>query len=96
MYVKVLDNTTAIIKRSKGGGISRFPDIWQGVPFNFVQDYLDYLTYFVQVYREKLAIFFFLLKFSVILFILKKGLEAFGAIYEDFCQKFIIFGKQRR
>ena len=38
MYVKVLDNITATLKRGKGGRNSLFSAIWQGVPFNFVQD----------------------------------------------------------
>ena len=38
MYVKVLDNIIATLKRGKGGRSSLFSAIWQGVPSNFVQD----------------------------------------------------------
>ena len=38
MYVKVLDNTTATLKRGKGGRNSLFSAIRQGAPFNFVRN----------------------------------------------------------
>ena len=38
MYLKVLDKTTAALKRGQGGNNSIFFDIRLGVPFNFVWD----------------------------------------------------------